>query len=97
MVSVLAGTRPGKLDGVEAIDNMAIKPLSVDESRNGRFAVYGIPFSVNFQIAKSSPLEDLTNPLEIIHTNWDLPPNGEVGPDLPDDEKADATSHITGE
>jgi len=97
LVSIFAGKKPGDLEGVEAIKDIKIDPVSVDDSRNGRLAVYAIPFSCDFQIQKTSPELDLTNPLEIIHTNWDLPPVGGVGSELPDDKNADATSHVTGD
>lgn len=105
IISVFSGHIPASLsgmtetpvDGANAIKNMSIRPVSIDESRNGRLAIYAVPFICDFMIAKTSPDVDLTNPLAAIHTNWDLPPNGEVGPDLPDDENADATSHITGD
>lgn len=32
---------------------------------------------------------------EIFHANWDVPPFGGIGPDLPDDEPADATDTVT--
>ncbi|MBK67920.1 MAG: hypothetical protein CMP22_07290 [Rickettsiales bacterium] len=97
MMGVLHGKTPGSLECVGKIDRMSIRPLSVDDTRNGRLAIYGLPFEIDFQVKKSSPENDDQNQLSAIHTNWDLPPNYDVGPDLPDDENADATSHITGE
>ncbi|MBA4781167.1 phage protein Gp37 [Blastomonas sp.] len=32
---------------------------------------------------------------ETFHANWDVPPFGGIGPDLPDDEPADATDTVT--
>lgn len=102
MAGILAGWRPGPADsGIGPIIPQNVEPLSVEDSRNGRLAVYGLPFTVTFPNARIAPevgLEiDLDDPdarLKIIHTNWDLPPTGNVGPALPDDENADATSHI---
>ncbi|MDP7142688.1 MAG: DUF1834 family protein [Alphaproteobacteria bacterium] len=105
LISIFAGKKPAELEdgaevlvaGAEAVKNMSIRPVSVDDSRNGRLAIYAVPLTCDFQIKKTTPDVDLTNPLEVIHANWDLPPTGEVGPDLPDDDSADATSHITGD
>lgn len=30
----------------------------------------------------------------IFHANWDIPPIGNVGPEIPDDDNADATDHV---
>lgn len=99
MAGILAGYRPGG-NGVGLIVPGDIQPLSVEESRNGRLAIYGLTFTVPFQNRRIAPEVDLTDQdsiLNIIHTNWDLPPTGNVGPILPDDENADAISHLTGE
>lgn len=96
MAGILAGHSPDN-DAIGKITIERIRPLSVEDERNGRLAVYGLFFYVPFQNKRITPGVDLDNPLEIIHTNWDLAPNGEVGPDLPDDENANATSHVTGD
>lgn len=97
IAGILGGLRFENLDKVGKLELSSIKPVSVDDSENGRIAVYAVNFMVNFNVDHITPSIDKTNPLKIIHTNWDLPPNGGVGPDLPDDENADATSHLTGE
>lgn len=98
MAGILGGFKPGPADSsISSIEPQGIEPVSVEDSRNGRLAVYGIPFTVKFLNARITPGVDVTNPLRIVHTNWDLPPIGNVGPSLPDDENADATSHVTGD
>lgn len=97
MAGILGGFKPTGLPTASAISVDSIVPVSNESTQNGNIAVYAIALSLTYQNARISPDVDLTNPLEAIHTNWDLPPNGEVGPELPDDENADATSHLTGE
>lgn len=97
MAGLLAGYRPA--EGVGPITLGDIQPLSVEESGNGRIAVYGLTFSLSYNNPRLAPEVDLTNQdalLKSIHTNWDLPPTGNVGPVLPDDANADQTSHVTG-
>jgi phage gp37-like protein len=91
MAGLLAGWPPAEAG---RIHNIRISPVSVDDTRNGRLAVYAISFSCEFPVVCINPDVDLENPLNIVHTNWDLPPSGNVGPDLPDDEHSDAISHI---
>lgn len=95
MAGILGRWSP--VDGCGTIKINRVTPLSVDEGRNGLLAVYGLTFTISFQNKRLNPGVDFENPLTAIHTNWDLPPNGNVGPDLPDDENADATSHVTGD
>lgn len=81
-----------------AIELGNLKPFSVYQADKNNAAIYYLELFVEFAIPFTDPLLDLTSPLEKIHMNWDLPPNGEVGQTaLPDDANADATSHITGE
>ena len=97
LVGVFAGKKLEGLEGVENVRNLRIQPVSVEDKKNGRVAVYAISFAINFKVQHVSPDVSVENALTAIHTNWDLPPNGEVGESLPDDENADATSHVTGD
>lgn len=92
---ILAGFKPeGAMTGIEI---GSITPLSVEDKGNQMAAVYGMNLSVNHGAQRTFHEVDLTNPLQEIHTNWDLPPIKTVGETLPDDENADATTHITGD
>lgn len=95
MDGILSGWTPE--GACKAIETGRIMPLSVEEKGNGLLAVYGLELFVPVFVPRQMPELDLTNPLETIHIDWDIPPTGNVGPDLPDDENADAISHIQGD
>lgn len=74
-----------------------IDPLFADKKDKALASIFALDLQVEYRFTPDKFEIDSGNPLEAIHTNWDLPPNGEVGAALPDDENADATSHVTGD
>lgn len=97
LAGVFSGLNFKELEGTQSFEVGGITPISVDARRNGNLAIYSVDLTVPFNNSRISPEIDQNNPLETIHTNWDLPPVGNVGPSLPDDENADANSTVTGD
>lgn len=95
-ISMLHGFTPD-IGNVKKINCGDIDPLSVDKDDKSLASIYALKIDVPYTFTPDKFNIDDGVPLEKIHTNWDLPPNGEVGETLPDDENADATSHITGD
>ncbi len=82
---------------------LEIAPLTADSatalvnenSSKHMASIYGIEFSTSYWadlIDDAGALDDFST----FHSNWDIPPHGNVGNEtIPDDENADATDHIT--
>lgn len=85
------------IEGVRRIEIGDIEPFYSDEKNKDRASVFGMKIVVPYSLGKQEFNIDANVPLETVHTNWDLPPIGSVGETLPDDENADATSHVTGD
>ena len=94
MVGILHKFTPG-VEGASAFDVGRIVPLYADRSDKSMAAVYAIELSIAHSVSGTDLESAAASPLSIIHTNWDLPPHGNVGPQIPDDENADWTDHQT--
>lgn len=95
--SILHFFKPPNIEGAKQCIAGDIDPLFADKKGKSLAAIYALDLSVGYQFKPDKFVIDSANPLQAVHTNWDLPPNGEVGATLPDDENADATSHVTGD
>lgn len=84
--------------GLEAVDEITVTnvtPLVNDKSGSRLASVYGVELSM--RVADEDGVEDSSlGEFETFHANWDVPPLGNVSTDLPADETADATDHVTG-
>ncbi|WP_338664995.1 phage protein Gp37 [Pararoseomonas sp. SCSIO 73927] len=62
------------------------------------FSVYGLAVEIPGELPTSDLPEDneeaQVGEFRVFRTDWDVPPHGDVGPDLPA-ERADAADHIT--
>lgn len=79
---------------INAFQFVRMDPLLNDKAKNGLASIYGLEFSTGFVTpadVDTSSLDDF----ETFHANWDVPAHGNVGPGLPDDLHADATTTVT--
>jgi phage gp37-like protein len=64
------------------------------ETRNAKISLIAFEWEVRVPIVALMLDGELAD-FETFHANWDVPPFGGIGPDLPDDEAADATDTVT--
>lgn len=73
----------------------AIDPLYNDKSNKQLASVYGVEIQTEFDLieffADAADLDDF----KTFHSDWDIPPHGNVETPLPADDTADATDHVT--
>lgn len=105
------GGQPGSYQlGIDAVGLLAGNSLGLDIGRivPRRLALVGrTPETIKQKISLIAfewetrvPIVELIADgeladFETFHANWDVPPFGGIGPDLPDDEAADATDTVT--
>ena len=64
------------------------------ETRKAKISLIAFEWEVRVPIMALMLDGELAD-FETFHANWDVPPFGGIGPDLPDDEAADATDTVT--
>ena len=106
-----SGTQPGSYQlGLDAIGLLAGNDLGLDigrinprrlalvgrtpEMRTNKLSLIAFEWETRIPIAQLIADGELAS-FETFHANWDVPPFGGIGPDLPDDEPADATDTVT--
>lgn len=74
----------------------AILPLFNDRSDKGLASIYKVDFLVEYPetLVDDTAIDGLDD-FETFHSNWDVPAHGNVGPEIPDDDNADATDTVT--
>lgn len=84
------------LNYLELVKPVAVRPLINDRVDKQLASVYGVDLEVvvHRDHTPDTESEDLGD-FETFHANWDVPTHGNVGPETPDDENADATDHVT--
>ncbi|MEZ5709725.1 MAG: phage protein Gp37 [Blastomonas sp.] len=65
-----------------------------DEMRKQKLSMMVIEFETRIALSGAAFLPE-PGSFETFHANWDVPPFGGVGPELPDDDNADASDHVT--
>ncbi|MDM7928664.1 phage protein Gp37 [Blastomonas fulva] len=105
------GGQPGSYQlGLDAIGLLAGNDLDLDighivprrlalvgrteETRKQHLSIIAFEWESRVPIAELIADGELAD-FETFHANWDVPPFGGIGPDLPDDEPADATDTVT--
>lgn len=105
------GGDPGSYQlGLDAIGLLAGNDLGLDigrinprrlalvgrtaEMRTNKLSLIAFEWETRIPIAQLIADGELAD-FETFHANWDVPPFGGIGPDLPDDEAADATDTVT--
>lgn len=79
---------------IDPIRPTAIQALINDRADQQLASVYGVELTTafNFDLAPNPATID---DFETFHANWDIPVHGNVDKNIPSDDSADATDHIT--
>lgn len=105
------GGEPGSYQlGIDAVGLLAGNSLGLDigrinprrlalvgrtpEMRTNKLSLIAFEWETRIPITQLIADGELAS-FETFHANWDVPPFGGIGPDLPDDEPADATDTVT--
>ncbi len=92
VVKILGGQAFG-LD-IAPLYPVAVRPLVNDKAGSQLVSVYGVDFETAFYLGVLPEMEDL-GAFQTFHANWDIPVFGNVDKDIPSDDTADATDHVT--
>lgn len=92
-VGLLAGNALGLDIGIIQPRRLALVGRS-EETRKQGLSLIAFEWETRVPIVELIADGELAD-FETFHANWDVPPFGGIGPDLPDDEPADATDTVT--
>ncbi|MGQ2942692.1 MAG: phage protein Gp37 [Blastomonas fulva] len=92
-VGLMAGNALGLDIGIIQPRRLALVGRS-EETRKQGLSLIAFEWESRVPIAELIADGELAD-FETFHANWDVPPFGGIGPDLPDDEPADATDTVT--
>lgn len=84
------------LDYIEPVKPVGVRPLINDRVDQQLASVYGLDIEIVVHRDHAPDLDaDDVGDFQTFHANWDIPTFGNVGPEVPDDENADATDNVT--
>lgn len=92
MIALVAGQTLG-LD-ISAFQVTRVRPLLNDMADKDLASVYGIEVTTNYTTERMDDPGDIGD-FRTFHTNYDIPEHGNVDKDIPSDDSADATDHVT--
>lgn len=79
---------------ITPIKPVGVTPLLNEQAGQHLASLYGLEVETRYNDDQIGDTSDL-DIFETFHANWDVPVFGNVGPELPDDDNADATDHVT--
>lgn len=92
-VGLLAGNNLGLDIGIIQPRRLALVGRTAETRKQG-LSLIAFEWETRVPICELIADGELAD-FETFHANWDVPPFGGIGPDLPDDEAADATDTVT--